>query len=776
MRYLAIPQPTAAWLLAHSNVLAALHLALASEDLSTFRTAEFAAGPLRVAGSGDGRVLAVWNREYLSGTGEESWALMRLEEPLGLLSDPEISQQVLERMIYVANERLQGLVLDGELIHRQWPNGTHTCLAGRGTEARKVSICYHEVTAGVAGVGGKTIVLTGPGYDFDRLTEAGFVQSGIVGSLSSTANDIIDGSRRRPVIDSPAFSELRSALNPPQDGPRGFGDINVSVTYGPAAGGASPYETSHWTFDQWLSSGTLNDAQQRVIGSDALRRHPVRVIGPAGSGKTLVMQLAAMKYLRHARDANEPLKVLYVVHNAAMQQTVYDRLVALGAEEFLTSPTQSLSVSTLSEYGRRQLGIDESTVIDKDAQKTKLFQLEQIREALSEALSNNPQIVAKSDLLRQLQEDEDLFGVFAVLVMAEISIAIKGRGLVDDPQRYIGSEVPFSRFHRILKTPERRLVYDCFQRYHKVVFEQFEMLDSDDLALSLAGRLRTPVWQLRRKAEGFDFIFVDEAQLFNENERRVFPYLAKGQTAHVPIALALDEAQEPFGFSSAGLATLGISDVESESLPSNHRSTREIVELAFHVIQRTTDLFNSDFPEFAVDPNGMVASDHPLAAPPVMLRCNEDSPSYGRFLVRLVQRLRSKNIRQIAVICHAESYWDELCEKFSESQLPLHLITQRGEKISPDQPLVVLSRPSHVGGQEFDAVVLVGVEHGLVPPKVVDNPTLSMALEQQALREAYLAISRARYRVVIALNVEAQPSAIMLESLERGLVLEGMQI
>lgn len=773
MRHLAMPQPTAAWLLAHSNVLAALHIALATEDLSPFKSAEFAAGPLRMAGSSDGRVLAVWNKEYLSGTGEESWAFLRLEEPLGLLSDPEISQQVLERMIYVANERLQGLVLDGELIHRQWPNGTHTCLAGRGTEARKVSICYYEISSGGSGASSKTIMLSGPAYDFDQLTAGALVEAGSVAALASTANDIVDGTRRRPVIDSPAFADLRSALSPSQDGPRGYGDINVNVTYAPAAGGASPYETSHWTYDEWLNSGTLNDAQQRVISSDALRSHPVRVIGPAGSGKTLVMQLAAMKYLKKAREGSHSLKVLYVVHNAAMQQTVYDRLVALGAEEFLTSPAQSLLVSTLSEYGRKQLGIDENTVIDKDAQKTKIFQLEQIKEALADALSENPHLVSKSDLLRQLQDDEDLFGVFAVLVMAEVSIAIKGRGLTDDLQRYVGSEVPFSRFHRILKSEERKLVYDCFQRYHKVVFEQFEMLDSDDLALSLAGRLRTPVWQLRRKTDGFDFIFVDEAQLFNENERRVFPYLANGMTPHVPLALALDEAQEPFGFSSAGLATLGISDIESENLPSNHRSTREIVELAFHVIQRTTDLFNSDFPEFAIDPTGMVSSDHPLASPPIILRCNEDSPSFGRFLVRLVQRLRSKNIRQIAVICHAESYWEELCEKFTESKLPLHLIVQRGEKISPDQPLVVLSRPSHVGGQEFDAVVLVGLEHGLVPPKVVDNPTLSMALEQQALREAYLAISRARYRVVVALNVEAQPSTILLESIDRGLLRDG---
>lgn len=299
------------------------------------------------------------------------------------------------------------------------------------------------------------------------------------------------------------------------------------------------------------------------------------------------------------------------------------------------------------------------------------------------------------------------------------------------------------------------------------------MLDSDDLALSLAGRLRTPVWQLKRKSEGFDLILVDEAQLFNENERRVFPHLSRGVTAHVPIALALDEAQEPFGFSAAGYAALGIADLEDESLPSNHRSTREIVDLAFFIIQRTTDLFGAEFPDFTTVASGMLSSEHSLAAPPVVVRCTEASRNYGRFIVNFVKSLRAKNVRQIAVVCHAETYWDELVVEFEESQLPLHIITQRGERLSPDQPLVVLSRPAFIGGQEFDAVVLVGLEQGIVPPRVIDNPPLAAALEQQVLREMYLAVTRARFRVVATLNRGAAPNSILDDVVTQGLISIG---
>jgi len=41
-------------------------------------------------------------------------------------------------------------------------------------------------------------------------------------------------------------------------------------------------------------------------------------------------------------------------------------------------------------------------------------------------------------------------------------------------------------------------------------------------------------------------------------------------------------------------------------------------------------------------------------------------------------------------------------------------------------------------------VLSVGLEQGVVPPRVLNNESLSASLEQQALREIYLAFSRAR--------------------------------
>jgi superfamily I DNA/RNA helicase len=750
--------------------MAALYAVLSREELGGLGATEFSSGPLRMAASPDRRILCIWNKEYLSGTGSEYWGIFKLSDDFGLLSFPNISQQVFERILYVFNQRLQDLIIDSDFIHRPWSNGSHTCLAGRGTEARQYSIAYFEGGPGYGSLSAKAVIAVGPKHDFDEL------QRGIESELRNfvplveIANGVVDHGRRRPLLEAPAFQDLREALSSGQAEKSHLGEVNVPTAYRPSQKVVSNYETMHWDYARWLQSGTLNEVQKRVLNNDPLSRHPVRITGPAGSGKTLLMQLLALRYLHDATDVDNNTSILYVVHNSAMAQMVIDRLRTLGADEFLTGNQRSITVTTLAEYARGVINLSDDNIIDKDAQATKIFQLDVVQTTLREVLSDNCDTAEETPLIIEVRKNNGIFEIFSQLVMAEISTVIKGRGLVDDRKRYTDADVPFSRFHSILSYKERGIVFDVFKRYHHLVFEEYEMLDADDLALTLAGRLRTPLWSLKRKAKGFDFIFVDEAHLFNENERRIFPYLTKGTTGHVPIALALDQAQEPFGFSSAGLAKLGIADVENETLPSNHRSTREIVDLAFFMIQQTTDLFDADFPDFSSVTSALLSSEHSLASPPQIVTCHDEARSYGRFVVKLAQKLRANNIRQIGVLCHSDKYWAELINAFGESQLPLHVIKQRGEKLNPDQPLIILSRPAFIGGQEFDAVILVGLEQGVVPPRVADNPALAAAMEQQMLREIYLTVSRARYRVIATLNRGTMPNEILQEAISRKLI------
>ena len=116
-----------------------------------------------------------------------------------------------------------------------------------------------------------------------------------------------------------------------------------------------------------------------------------------------------------------------------------------------------------------------------------------------------------------------------------------------------------------------------------------------------------------------------------------------------------------------------------------------------------------------------------------------------------MRALRKAGLRRLAVICLAEAYWTPVLSGLKAKDLPLHVLENRGEKLHPTEHTVVPSRPAHIGGQEFDGAIIVGAEQGLTPPRVLHNDALAGAVEQQSLREIYLAITRAKHRVVITL-------------------------
>ena len=228
------------------------------------------------------------------------------------------------------------------------------------------------------------------------------------------------------------------------------------------------------------------------------------------------------------------------MHNSKMAETVKYRFSIL--RKGATPPTCTLTVNTLTQYGIDELSLTENQVVDPDAYQAREFQLETMSAVLADIFKMYPKEVEVSKLLKEVNRDPGLMAVFTRLVMEEISGAIKGHGLVGDERRYVESQRPLSRLHGLLNPGERRLVFAAFRNYHKVIFEGYRVLDGDDVAISLFGKLKTPAWELHRQDLGFDHVFVDEAQLYNENERRVLPLLSKSTTPFVPLVLALDEA------------------------------------------------------------------------------------------------------------------------------------------------------------------------------------------------------------------------------------------
>lgn len=778
MKYIAATRSLAEWLLPKVGLISSLYTALTSlgEDGGALRNADFLQNAIRISYDENSGICAMWHSDYISGTGAEDWGFIRWSGEYSLTAADGTAREVLERCLYVINQRLQGLLLDGSVIHRVWDNGTHTLLAGRGSIAHQLSIAYFEGIQGEGSLLNRSCAIVGPEVSFHKLKELALNEGRNLNKLCTVANSLLRArGAEKTIAAADVMPSLRDAIRSffdfgSQDSL--FGQVEIKAESDVQAKEHSRYLAHR--YDEWLHPDSpLGDIKRRILSSPNIDSHPLRILGPGGSGKTLLMLLLAISKIKKAQLEGSNIRILYVAHSKAMEHKVNERFEILLGQPLPKSGTIAnctLVVSTLAEYCRNQLGLDVQTILDTDGDAAKEFQLGRVEEALKDTHNSNPEKTSTSPLLKQVFSDERLIKLFSYLVLVEISVAIKGHGLENDKKRYVESEKSLSLLHANLDPQERGFIFDTFLNYHRVVFENYAALDPDDIAISLAGRLRTPVWQLRRRHDGFDYVFVDEAQLFNENERRLFALLTKTEIPHVPIALALDQAQATYGQSSAGLSALGIAGIANESLDSVHRSTESIAKLAFFVIQKSTELFGPDFPDFTKTAELLVPDTHPMAAKPAIEVQNPESQDLSRFVLKRVRELRKANTRQIAVICYSEGYWAPLEKYLSAADLPFQVITERGAKFPTDQPLVSLVKPSLVGGQEFDAAILVGLESGLVPPVITDNLALSNAVEQQAIRDIYLGITRARYRVVIVISKGNMPTKLIQQAKAAGLI------
>jgi hypothetical protein len=167
----------------------------------------------------------------------------------------------------------------------------------------------------------------------------------------------------------------------------------------------------------------------------------------------------------------------------------------------------------------------------------------------------------------------------------EIAIRIKGRGLRKEHDLYVNSPVR-SFVGRGENRHDRFLLFDVFSQYERT-FQEQELLDTDDVVLSMQSRLAVPLWDRQRRTDGYDYVMVDETHLFNENERRVLPYLTRGRDEYVPIVMTFDEVQSIGGRRSGDLEHVGIKHSERRNLTYVHRSSPDIFLLARDLVERT---------------------------------------------------------------------------------------------------------------------------------------------------------------------------------------------
>jgi len=535
----------------------------------------------------------------------------------------------------------------------------------------------------------------------------------------------------------------------------------------------------HQGYDTWMR--LLTENQKKFILAPLL--HPVRLDGPAGTGKTASLSLAAIHSMRQAASKNAEFQAIFFTHSEASRRSISTILEAMGGAEFLLEQAsiRRLRVETLQSYcsGLLRQEISETEFVDTDAYDAKQLQLMYVDEALRQVHSEFSSYARfmSADFKAYMEDEDDEFKI--PLIQHEISVVIKGRAKenLDTYKRIpaIPSALPVSN------EGDKAFIWRVYERYREqlVAGGQF---DTDDVVLSALSQLSTPIWRRRRMRDGFDAVFVDETHLFNMNELSVFHHLTRSEQSF-PIAFAVDRSQaigDRGWTDDIDVASLMPSkEVLSSSTTINvqgiFRCSPDIVNLAFSITSSGASLFTNFQDPMALAHSNMTFEEEKKAQRPYYIDYSTDTAMKDAALSVAEEMRVSMGATKgdVAVVVFDESLFHDLEKRSIEENRPVEILKHRGDpevvKRARNTGRFVLSLPDYVGGLEFDGVVLVGVDDGRVPPSAHSQHSQSKAyLTFAAHNKLYVAVTRARYQVAI-LGVQARgPSSILKSALDTG--------
>lgn len=522
----------------------------------------------------------------------------------------------------------------------------------------------------------------------------------------------------------------------------------------------------------YLTERQLEFVKRDVVGAERLE-------GAAGTGKTISMVLRCIFLLTRSQSVPREFHIIFITHSIASKERTIETFKANceNAMDYLESdeskPIKSILFTTLQEWSGNNLGtnsIKDAEYLDKDAADSKAYQYLYIQQALSEVMRTkwNGYSLLCSDSLKQFMEvssEEAKTEMFRY----EISVLIKGR-----------SDGKFDKYNALkrpalclpLQTEEDRMfAFDVYESYQKSL-ESIGQFDSDDITLSALGQLNTPIWRRRSVKDGYDVCFIDETQLFNLNELAVFHFLNKPESVS-KIIYAIDKSQVfgEVGFTDEELSLLlnndGDNNIES-SFQTIFRSSPENVDLAFNILASNAAIFHNFENPIELCSYSFTAEEENKCESPEYILCPTDEKMIRDALGKAEKYHVDKKIDRGRILIVSTN--SELTKQIqgcghSASRSMLLLRSKNDMKTvqnALNSHCFVLGDIDYVGGLEFDAVFIIGVDKGRVPPEDRD---LSSFIKYAWHNRMYVAVTRAKYAVKIWGNSSKGESAVLQSAL-----------
>lgn len=538
----------------------------------------------------------------------------------------------------------------------------------------------------------------------------------------------------------------------------------------------SPLNFEEW--DNYLTKVQADFVHRAIKGAERLE-------GPAGSGKTLSLILRCIYLLETHEKDNEPYKIIFITHSLPTKERIVDLFkhmypnYEMHAETFDNHPMISILVTTLQEWSKENLGanvIYETELIDRDASISKGYQLMMIEEAytnIKESTWNGFECVCSNEFRAFINTEK--MQILLDMLQYEISVIIKGRA-EGNLEAYKNLERP--RWGIPARTEaDKVFLYSVFEKYQESL-EHSGQFDTDDITLSALGQLDTPIWKRRSLREGYDACFIDEAHLFNFNELSLFHFLNKPQKKN-HIVYVLDKSQYcgEVGFTESELQTLEKGETQSTKLTTVFRSSQEIVNLAYNVLSSNVSLFSSFQNPLDHCSSPFTKEEESKCKYPEYKLLNNDDAMIARAISDAEDYCNKYNVCKcdiLFVVTDNTLLNDGVLKYLKRHNKAFVQMQSRNDYSVIDKARIdnkfVVSGIDFVGGLEFNAVFIIGVDKGRVPPEANAKGEANQFISFAWHNRMYVAISRAKYFVSLYGNMIKGKSRVLDMAIESNIL------
>ncbi|WP_432050204.1 UvrD-helicase domain-containing protein [Verrucosispora sp. NA02020] len=509
------------------------------------------------------------------------------------------------------------------------------------------------------------------------------------------------------------------------------------------------------TYADWLPH--LSDDQRQFLE----RMPPVKLRGPAGTGKTLCLLLKAIREVTQARVEGKTLRVLFLTHSWAME-TQIDRLLRTlnggnAIDEIDVFPlfsAGSMLFNTTLPAGLEPLG--------EDSHDGKQEQFTRVKSLLSKAVKTDwPAYRSRTrPEFAQIVEsnpESDEFRIFSWDVLNEFACVLGPEGIAPGTDDAIEEYRELKRASWMMDLED-----DAEKDFILVVYGHYvdslradNLISSDQIINDFVKDLEKSSWQYQRLTGGYDLIFVDELHLFNEQERRALHHLTKDFKTYPKMFMALDPRQSAevvytgvAGRSvtreDSGRSGAIMGEVTQHSLTRVHRFGRTVLALLRHINKSWPQLDLGDDWELDLD---QARAEAPSSAVPTLYR-HTDAHDEARNALRAargwINRPDGGRVAVVLVEKDALDLYEEVA--LDSDTVRVNVLGSRDDLVSLqyEKRTVVLAPAEYVAGLQFDTVIVAGL------PRTRRHPRWPQT--RHLLSQLYLAISRASRHVEIHVN------------------------